>query len=127
MPMDLSHLTPEQHELIGRRSCEIEIEKHESYGWKLLLEDPPSAAFLDVEGKPILLPVEQKRIANIRLLRVIQAGEVLIVFLQDTTFEDDYPCMVFSQRMPDADWYLATMYRAAYARSFEPLLPKQAA
>jgi len=91
------------------------IEKHEGpYTWASTLEwhDPE---FMMIEGRAVLLPVEQSRHGNITILRTIwsQDGNSLTLFLKDTTYGDDWfmsGYMAVCDRMADHDFYLAILY-----------------
>lgn len=68
-----------------------------------------------IEGRPVLLPIERSRHANITILRTIwsEHGNSLTLFLKDTTDEDDWAMsgfMAVCDRMARQNFYLATVY-----------------
>jgi hypothetical protein len=91
------------------------IEKHEGpETWASVLEwyDPE---FMMIEGRAVLLPVEQSRHDNITILRTIwsEDGNSLTLFLKDTTYDDDWfmsGYMAVCDRMANHDFYLAILY-----------------
>ena len=94
------------------------IEKHEGpFDWSWFLDD---AEFLDVEGAPVLLPIQREHHTNIRLLRSVKSAdqETLIVYLKDTTFEEDSLFagrLAVCERFPGAEFYVAMAYHEWFA------------
>jgi hypothetical protein len=73
------------------------IEKHEGpEDWDSVLNyyDPE---FMEIQGRPVLLPLGKEHHPNITILRCIMGdnGQSLTLFLKDTTFVEDPRCEFF--------------------------------
>jgi hypothetical protein len=72
-------------------------EKHEGpEQWHYMIDD---VEFIEIAGKPVLLPIEQEHHANITILRTIidKEEKTITVFFKDTTYVDD----------PENEWFMA--------------------
>jgi len=117
--MTFASLSPEQLDKI--RACEWDgiIEKHEGpEDWVSMLEYY-DLEFLEIAGRPILLPVNQERHKNISILRSIVSSDdnSLTVFLKDTTHcpdpKEEMFCagfMAVCDRMAGEDFFLTILY-----------------
>ena len=104
---------------IGRMRYDRIIEKHEGpERWQSLLEHG-RPDFLPVDGKWVLLPVEQAHHKNITILRSFEdrQGQMLTLFLKDTTWttrpQDEWFSAGFAaicQKPADEDFYVAILY-----------------
>ncbi len=97
------------------------VEKHEGpEDWSAEFEygEPE---FINVEGHPVLLPLDGKQRPNVKILRSIESrdGNTLTLFLQDTTFvrsEDERDAffsagfLAVCERMPGEDYFVAIVY-----------------
>jgi hypothetical protein len=113
--MNLSNLSPESINKIKSVRWDRIIEKHEGpERWNSVLEyyDPE---FMEIEGHPVLLPIERSHHLNITILRTIWSadGNSLTLFLKDTTFDDDpffSGYMAVCDRVKGEDFFLAILY-----------------
>ena len=89
--MKLAHLPPETLEKIQTVRWDRIIEKHEGpEDWESVFRYS-EPEFMLIEGRPLLLPVDQSHHANITILRTIWShnGNSVTLFLKDTTYYDD--------------------------------------
>ncbi len=112
--MRLADLSPETRREIAKRRFDLFVEKHEGpWSWEYWLEDDV-VEFLQVDGFDVLLPVEKKHHKNITILRCLVSdnGQVLTIFLKDTTYESGIFAgrVAICERLPGEQWYLATLY-----------------
>lgn len=113
--MQLCELSPETLEKIRSVRWDRIIEKHEGpEDWDAVLRyyEPE---FLDIEGHPVLLPVEASHHINITILRAIfsRDGNVLTLFLKDTTYDDHWGAsgfMAVCEKLVGEPFFLATLY-----------------
>lgn len=113
--MQLCELSPETLEKIHSVRWDRIIEKHEGpEDWDAVLRyyEPE---FLDIEGHPVLLPVEASHHINITILRAIfsRDGNVLTLFLKDTTYDDHWGAsgfMAVCEKLVGEPFFLATLY-----------------
>lgn len=95
------------------------IEKHEGPGsWDSVLEYY-QPEFIDVNGKSVLLPIDQEHHKNITILRVIveQEDKSLTIFLKDTTYVENTQDEFFSagfmavcDKVPGEEFFIAIVY-----------------
>jgi len=95
------------------------VEKHEGpERWSSIVEyyDPE---FMEIGGKPVLLPLDRKHHDNISILRstIDQEEKTFILFLKDTTYvetpEEEYFSAGFvaiCDKVPGEDFYIAILY-----------------
>ncbi len=86
--LTLANLSPDVVKKIGTYHWDRFIEKHEgpeTWASTLTFYDPE---FMVVNGYDVLLPVSQKHHAHITVIRCIVGdnGQVLTIFLKDTTY-----------------------------------------
>ncbi|MBD2503104.1 hypothetical protein [Anabaena azotica] len=113
--MKLADLSAETLEKIKLVRWDRIIEKHEGpENWESVLrfEEPE---FLEVEGYPILLPVDKSHHQNISILRSIWSvdNNSVTLFLSDTTYEDDpffAGFIAVCDRPKDEKFFLAILY-----------------
>ncbi len=113
--MRLADLSPEIIEKIKTYRYDRIIEKHEGpERWSSILEfyEPE---FLQIDGEDVLLPIGSDQHPNVTILRTIRSvdQDVLIVFLKDTTYYDDWfssGFMAVCERFPGERFLLATVY-----------------
>jgi hypothetical protein len=98
------------------------LEKHEGpWDWSDFLEYSPPE-FMVAGEHTVLLPVDRKNHWNIKILRVIPScdGNVLTLFLKDTTYEPDPEDHIFSGRMSvcekveGEEFFIATVYHESF-------------
>nr|WP_232826346.1 hypothetical protein [Cyanothece sp. BG0011] len=70
---------------------------------------------MDIEGRWVLLPIENLSHANITILRTIwsENGNSVTLFLKDTTYDDDpffSGFLAVCDRLVGEDFYLAVVY-----------------
>ncbi len=113
--MKLADLSPAALEKIKLVRWDRIIEKHEgpeTWASVLRYEEPE---FMEVEGHPVLLPVDKSHHPNISILRSIwsQDKKSLTLFLSDTTFDDDpffSGFMAVCDLVKDESFFLAILY-----------------
>ncbi|QTA78394.1 Uncharacterized protein dnl_06160 [Desulfonema limicola] len=103
------------------------IEKIRSYRWDRIIEkhegpEPWDSTlkynrpeFMDINGYHVLLPLSPKHYPNITILRVLSCddGNVLTIFLKDTTYYDswlDSGFVTVCEKFPGEDFYLSVLY-----------------
>jgi hypothetical protein len=113
--MKLSELPPETIAKIKQYRWDRIIEKHE--GPEQWADDFRfrELEFLMVDGRAVLLPLDKEHHPNITFLRTVwsEDGQVLTLFLQDTTFYEDPHWSGFvavCEKLPDEAFFLATLY-----------------
>jgi len=112
--MRLADLSPETRQEVAKRRFDRIIEKHEGpWSWEYWLRDD-KVEFLRVGDFDILLPIEKEDHKNITTLRCVVGdnGQVLTIFLKDTTYDSGIFAgrIVVCERIVDEQWYLATLY-----------------
>lgn len=143
-PRRLASLSAEARKWVEQQRFDRFIEKHEGpWSWDYLVSPRPyemydsaiggmqtvqslGAEFLMIEGRVVLLPVDQENHPHIHIQRVIvgEGGASLIVFLTDTTWGDDpfsIGRVAICDRVPDDDWYLCHLYHQRYATDRAPV------
>ena len=89
--MKLTDLSSETLNKIKARRWDRIIEKHEGpETWESVLRYA-EPEFLEIDGRWVLLPLEQNHYANLTILRATwsEDGNSLTLFLKDTTYDDD--------------------------------------
>lgn len=100
------------------------IEKHEGpERWESVMRRA-EPEFLEIEGRSVLLPIEQSRHANLTILRTIWSadGASVTLFLKDTTYDDHWAWsgfMAVCEVMPGQSFYVAVLYHEWFI--LEPL------
>lgn len=95
------------------------IGKHEGpEHWRSVIDyDQPE--FIEIDAKPVLLPIDQAHHANITILRTLtdQAEKAITVFLKDTTHvtkpEDAYfeaGFVAICDKVPGEEFFIAILY-----------------
>jgi hypothetical protein len=112
--MRIEELSPDQLAKVKRYLYDRIVEKHEGpWDWAGTIRSG-EVEFLAVAGYTVLLPVERTHHSNITILRCIPSadGEVLTVFLQDTTYFSgiDAGFLAVCERVPGECWFIATVY-----------------
>ncbi len=117
--MTIASLSPEQLDKIRAWRWDGIIEKHEGpEDWVSMLEHY-DLEFLDIAGRPVLLPVSGERHKNISILRTIVSsdGNSLTVFLKDTTHYPDPKDELFwtgrmavCDRVPGEEFFLTIVF-----------------
>jgi hypothetical protein len=122
--MKLSDLPPETIERIKQVRYDRFLEKHEGpFDWEGELKwGTPD--FMTIEGRDVLLPIDQDQHPNISVLRAIPSsdGNTLTLFLKDTTWlEGDDPFyqmlagrVAICDKLPGEDFFLAVFYHEWY-------------
>ena len=117
--MTLSDLSTAARSKIENMTWDSLIEKHEGpVGWRstLRFHEPE---FMRIRGIDVLLPVGRDQHENITVLRCIpcKEGNVLTLFLKDTSFLDDPKDdawmagrIAVCERPPRESFYVATVY-----------------
>ncbi len=113
--MKLLDLSTETLEKIKLVRWDRIIEKHEGpEDWESVLRyDQPE--FLEIEGCPILLPVDISHHPNITILRCIWSADrnSVTLFLSDTTYDDDpffSGFLAVCDRLKNEEFFLAILY-----------------
>jgi hypothetical protein len=117
--MKLTELPPEILEKIKTLRYDYLLEKHEGPGrWSAVLEyyDPE---LLHLAGFYVLLPIGQTHHPHLTVLRHVLSADasMLTLFLKDTTHMSrpegemiEAGRIAICERMPGADFYIATVY-----------------
>jgi hypothetical protein len=133
--MKLANLPAETRERIRQLRYDRIIEKHEGpEKWSWVVDDFKTD-FLVIEGRHVLLPVPEKRLRNLTVLRCIPSadGQSLTLFLKDTTFVegpewesllagfiaicDKLPGEEFFVAIVYHEWYISAGYRLSHSGS----------
>ena len=95
------------------------IEKHEGpEHWSSVIEYY-NPEFIEIDKKPVLLPIDQEHHGNITILRTITDKEekTITVFLKDTTYvekpEDEWfeaGFVAICDKVPSEEFYIAILY-----------------
>jgi hypothetical protein len=123
--MKLSDLSAETLDKIKSVRWDRIIEKHEGpETWESVFEYS-EPEFIDVDGHPVLLPVEQQH-KNITILRSIWSadGKSLTLFLKDTTYGDgmfESGYMAVCDRVTGEDFFLAILYHEWFVIERSPI------
>lgn len=112
--MRLADLSLDIRQQIAERRFDLFVEKHEGpWSWEWWLKNY-AIEFLRVDSFDVLLPVEQRNHKNLMILRSIVGdnGQVLTIFLKDTTYESGVFAgrVAVCERVAGEQWYLATLY-----------------
>jgi hypothetical protein len=124
--MKLSELSPETLAKIRSVRWDRIIEKHEGpEGWDSVL-DYYEPEFFVIEGHPVLLPIEQSHHPNLTILRTIFSGDgnVLTLFLKDTTYDDHWSAagfMAVCEKVIGEDFFLTTLYHEWFIIEQSPI------
>ncbi len=113
--MKFTDLTSETIEKLKTRRYDRIVEKHEGpWDWKWQIEHG-ECEFIQVGEHFVLLPVYLEHLPNITVLRDIESKDsnVLIVFLKDTTYDDDdffSGFIAVCEKFTDEDFFTTTLY-----------------
>ena len=117
--IQLKNLSKDTIEKIKSYRYDRIYEKHEGpEDWSSMIEYH-DAEFIEIAGKPVLLPIDQEQHANITILRTITDKEekTITVFLKDTTYvenpEDEWFMAGFvaiCDKVPGEEFYIAILY-----------------
>lgn len=113
--MKFSDLSPKTLEKIQVVRWDRIIEKHEGPEcWSSVLRYA-EPEFIEVDGYPVLLPVDKSHHPNISIIRSIWSEDrnSLTLFLSDTTYDDDPFCCGFitvCDRLIDESFLIAILY-----------------
>ncbi|MBH8573062.1 hypothetical protein I8752_08545 [Nostocaceae cyanobacterium CENA369] len=113
--MKLSDLSTETLEKTKSVRWDRIIEKHEGpEDWESVFRYS-EPEFIEVEGYPVLLPVDKSHHPNISIIRCIWSADnnSATLFLSDTTYEDDpffSGFMAVCDRPLDEEFFLAILY-----------------
>lgn len=123
--MTIEDLAPEVRQKLEQVRYDDFDGKHEG-PWNLLVPDEPSEEqpeFLLASGFWILLPRSHCQHLNITFERVIESrdGQVLTIFLRDTSFLDPGDVSIFSgyfvaicEKFPGQDFFVARLFHERY-------------
>ena len=98
---------------IAKLRYDSSLEKHEGpWDWDWALE---YSEFLDVDGRPVLLPIDQESHAKIHVLRTVLSSDqsTLVVYLQDKTYDENDMLsgrVAICERFPGEQFYLGMFY-----------------
>ena len=126
--MRIADLAAETIERIKTVRYDRFVEKHEGpFTWEDEFQYG-SPEFMEVEGRYVLLPVDENQRPNITFLRCIPSadGRTLTLFLKDTTWikEESGWDSIFAgvvaicDRLPGEDFYVAIFYHEWYIIDF---------
>jgi hypothetical protein len=112
--MRLADLSPDTRQRIAGLRFDLFVEKHEGpWSWEYWLKHD-AVEFLQIDTFDVLLPVEKEHQKNITILRCIvgENGQVLTIFLKDTTYESGVFAgrVAVCEKVAGEQWYLATLY-----------------
>jgi len=117
--IQLKNLTKDTIDKIKSYRYDRIIEKHEGpEQWSSVIEYH-HPEFIEINGKSVLLPIDQEQHKNITVLRVITDKEekTMTVFLKDTTYverpEDEWfmaGFVVICDKVPGEDFFIAILY-----------------
>jgi hypothetical protein len=112
--MRVADLSPEVRRRIAGMRFDWFVEKHEGpWEWGSWI-DAMGVEFMTIDGRDVLLPVEGDHHPNITIVRCIPSadGDVLTIFLRDTTFWSDMfaGLLAVCEKVPGEDWYIALVY-----------------
>lgn len=117
--MKLADLSTEAIEKIKKVRYDCILQKHEGPEDWLSTLKYYAPEFMEIQGYPVLLPVEGSNHPNITILRsnISQDEQVLTVFFKDTTYlhTPDFEMfeagfMAVCEKMPAESFYIATVY-----------------
>lgn len=116
--MKLHDVSPELIEHLKTYSIDEMVEKHESFTWEWSLNHG-DVEFLNLGGYDVLLPVSIEQHPNVQFGRSVHdpAGNLLILFVTDTTFDKNLDFagrMAVCRRVSDTDAFITVMYHATY-------------
>jgi hypothetical protein len=97
--IQLKNLTKDTIDKIKSYRYDRIIEKHEGpEQWSSVIEYH-NPDFIEIDKKPVLLPIDQEQHRNITILRTITDKEekTITVFLKDTTYVEE----------PEDEWFMA--------------------
>ena len=116
--MRVKELSPEVLDRITKLRFDRFVHKHEGpEKWSWFVEH--EAAFLDVDGRSVLLPVPAENLQNMGVLRCVvgDGGDTLTLFLKDTTHVPDPDQEAFfagflavCDRLPGEPFFVAIVY-----------------
>ena len=127
--MRISELPPEVIAEIRLWRYDRILEKHEGpFDWGAVLDyyDPE---FLDIGGRPVLLPIGKDQHPAISILRLVPSedGRMLTIFLKDRTHlhdpADEMFCAGFlavCEKFPGQEFFLATVYHEWFIVENQP-------
>ena len=117
--IQLKNLTKDTIDKIKSYRYDRIIEKHEGpEQWSSVIEYH-HPEFIEINGKPVLLPIDQEQHRNITVLRVITDKEekTMTVFLKDTTYVEEPEnewfaagFVVICDKVPGEDFFIAILY-----------------
>ena len=112
--MRLADLSLDIRQQITKRRFDLFVDKHEGpWSWEWWLEND-EIEFFRVDSFDVLFPVEKRSHQNLTILRCIVGdnGQVLTIFLKDTTYESGVFAgrVAVCERVADEQWYLTTLY-----------------
>ena len=89
--MKIADLSPQTFERLKKWRYDSIVEKHEGpwdYAGVFTYGNPE---FMEINGKTVLLPLDGKQRPNVTILRCVESkdGNVLTIFLKDTTFVEN--------------------------------------
>lgn len=119
MMIRLKNLSKDTIEKIKSYRFDRIIEKHEGpEDWSSMIKYH-HPEFIEINKKPVLLPIDQEHHENITILRTITDKEekTITVFLKDTTYvedpEDEYfqaGFVAICDKVPDEEFFIAILY-----------------
>jgi len=117
--IQFKELSKDTIEMIKSYRYDRIIEKHEGpEHWSSVIEYY-HPEFIEIDKKPVLLPIDQERHGNITILRTITDKEekAITVFLKDTTYikkpEDEYfeaGFVAICDKVPGEEFFIAILY-----------------
>jgi hypothetical protein len=128
--MKLTDLSAATLQKIDKVRFDRSLEKHEGpYDWNWVFrtaEEENDLAFLTIDNRPILLPIDPEHYANIEILRTIWSadGNSVTIFLKDTTYysaADGIGYLAVCDRVAGEEFWLAIIYHEWFVIAPDPV------
>ncbi|VXD16752.1 hypothetical protein [Planktothrix paucivesiculata] len=112
--MKFSDLSQQTLEKINTLRWDRIIEKHEGpESWESVLRWQ-TVEILEIEGRSVLLPIDQSQHYNLTILRTIWSanGNSVTLFLKDTTYYDDFMSgyLAICDQLKEDNLFVAIVY-----------------
>ena len=126
--MKIADLSPQTFERLKKWRYDSIVEKHEGpwdYAGVFTYGNPE---FMEINGKTVLLPLDGKQRPNVTILRCVESkdGNVLTIFLKDTTFVEnpqheflEAGFRAICEKFPGEEFFVATVYHEWFMETNE--------
>ncbi len=128
--MKIADLSAATLQRIDKVKFDSSLEKHEGpYDWNWVFrtaEEENDLAFLTIDNRLVLLPLDPDHYANIEILRTIWSadGNSVTIFLKDTTHysaEDGIGYLAVCDRIAGEELWLAIIYHEWFVIAPDPV------